>query len=359
MIHTLIQRWGLPVVTMALGMLVFGPGSGRAAELRLRAQCRSQGSLVTLGDVAEIFTADRRQADALAAIELFPAPVPPRQRFVRLREIQDLLLLRGVNLTEHRFSGSSQVAVLGGDGPARTKPERPLSFSVTRRANRRVRDAMVQYLQEHVSADRPWNVEVELSQSQARLVANPARAISIAGGNSPWTGLQRFQVTVDSPDGAVQFPADAQVAVPPAVVVSVRSLPRGAIVRAEDVELRDEVPQDEHFQGFYSIDQVVGKETTRAIPKEKIIEQKSVRPPLLVRRGEVVTVCARSGGIRVRTTARARDDGSLGDLITVESLLDRKRYLARVSAVREVEVYARSVRANHANIAGQSHVAGR
>ena len=356
MIHTLTERCGAPrtngkrsspigtIVAMLLGMLISGVMPGRAAEFRLRAECRSPGALVRLGDVAEVFAADRRQADALAAIELFPVPPPPQQRFVRLREIQDLLLLRGVNLAEHRFSGSSQVAILGGGGPARSEPERALSPSAVRKAHRRIRDALVQYLQEHVSADRPWNVEVELSKSQAHLVSGTVRSISIAGGSAPWTGTQRFEVVVASPDGPVQFSLDAQVAVPPPVVVTVSSLPRGVVVRAADVELRDPAPRDGQFEAFYAIDEVVGKETTRAIPKGKVLQRESVRSPLLVQRGEVVTVYARSPGIRVETKARARQHGGLGDLVAVESLLDRKTYFARVSAVREVEVYARSPR---------------
>ena len=68
----------------------------------------------------------------------------------------------------------------------------------------------------------------------------------------------------------------------------------------------------------------------------------ALRTPALVRRGDVVTVYARSAGIRVRTAARARDDGSQGDLVSVESLLDRSTFFARVSGIREVEVYARS-----------------
>ena len=66
-----------------------------------------------------------------------------------------------------------------------------------------------------------------------------------------------------------------------------------------------------------------------------------LRPPLAVHRGEVVTVYAQSGAIRIRTNARARDEGSVGELVAVESLLNRSTYYARVSGIREVEVYAR------------------
>jgi flagella basal body P-ring formation protein FlgA len=332
-------------VALVAGMLAWGRAPAGAAELRLRPQCTSSSGVVTLGDVAEIFTADRQQADTLAAVELFSTPSPSRQRFVRLREIQDLLILRGVNLTEHRFSGSSQVAVHGGGEPARTEAEPPLSAAVLRRANLRVQEAIIQYLQQRAGASQPWTVEIDLGQSQARAVSNSTRAISVSGGASPWTGTQRFEVTVDSPGQPAQFTVDAQVGTTPAVVVALRSLARGVVIRDTDVELQRGLPREASSDAFSSLDEVVGKETTRAIPVGKVIPRDALRAPLLVRRGEIVTVYASSAGIRVRTTARARDDGSLGDLVAVESVHDRSTYFARVDGVREVEVFAHSVQA--------------
>ena len=115
----MIQRW-MPTIYRLLLCAVAGlaialaaVSSLQAAEIRLRPQCAASGPLVKLSDVAEIVTADKHKADALAAVELFPTPAAPQQRFVRIRELQDLLLLRGVNLVEHQFSGPSQVTVCG------------------------------------------------------------------------------------------------------------------------------------------------------------------------------------------------------------------------------------------------------
>jgi flagella basal body P-ring formation protein FlgA len=340
------------VVATLLGAWVLAAGSGRAALFRLRTECRSRGPVVTLGDVAEIVAADPQQADVMAALELFPAPSSPQQRFVRLREIQDLLLLRGVNLAEHQFSGSSQVTVLAPDMPAESKPEPRLSPAAAATANRRVVDAVVQYLRQQVSTDVPWTVEVELDPSHARLVADSGRAISVIGGAPPWTGLQRFELTIDAPEGATRLPLEIQVGISPAVVVAARSLPRGTVIHAADVELQHGAAPDQRSDVFDSIDKVVGRETTRAIPKGKAFQQESVRSPLLVRRGDAVTVYARNSGICVRTLGRARDDGSLGELVAVESLEDRSTYFARVSNVREVEVYARTAQADRVEISG-------
>ena len=69
-----------------------------------------------------------------------------------------------------------------------------------------------------------------------------------------------------------------------------------------------------------------------------------VREARLVRRGELVTVVALAAGVRVKTEGRAVHQGSYGDLITVESLSDRKKkFSARVVDVQQVEVYARGV----------------
>ena len=338
--HRRLVCWSIARVWLAFGCaaatLAGVANRGAAAEFRLRPQCTSGGAVVTLGDVAEIFAADRQQVETLSAVELFPAPATAQQRFVRVRELQDLLLLRGLNLAEHRFSGASQVTIAG-NAPAR--PEQPLTAAATRRANLRVQESIVRYLQQHAGGNQPWTVELDLSPSHARAVA-AARTLTITGGTAPFTGAQRFEVAVDGAEHAGQFTIDCQVGLPPAVAVAVRSLGRGAVIREPDVELQRGFPREQTADAVSSLDEVIGKETTRAIPAGKPVTSDSLRAPLLIRRSEIVTVYAKSAGIRVRTIARARDDGSLGDLIAVESLQDRTSYFARVNGVREVVAHS-------------------
>jgi flagella basal body P-ring formation protein FlgA len=343
-----------------------------AAEIRLRTQCTATGPVVKLGDVAEVVDDNRAQAERLAAAELFPAPPQGQPRFLRVREIQDLLLLRGVNVAEHQISGASQVAISAGSQTVKTENSpAKLPVSRTRQVNRRVCEAVAKYLEEHASqeqlperstedtpderparnrskgasAERPrrWTVEAALTEAQSRAVADPMRAISISGGHAPWTGAQQFQVTVQSPQGPVSFPLEARVSLPNAVVVACHALQRGTVLRPDDVELRRDA-SGEVVTAIHSIEEVVGRETTRSVSEGKLLSTDSLRAPLLVRKGEVVTVYAFSGGIRLRTVARARDEGSQGDLVAVESMLDRGTYFARVSGLREVEVYARAPR---------------
>ncbi|MGA2617018.1 MAG: flagellar basal body P-ring formation chaperone FlgA [Thermoguttaceae bacterium] len=328
---------------------------GSAAELRLRGQCVVSGPLVKLGDLAQIVATDPRQAAGLAAIELFPAPPAREQRFVGIRELQDLLLLRGVNLAEHEFSGASQVTVTAaGAAPLRPEPVVTISAATTQRADRRLCAAVVKYLEKTASDREAWSVEAELSQAQARLLADPARPIKIAGGRAPWSGPQHFEVTVQTAQGAERFGLEARVSVPTPLVLASRSLSRGTIIRETDVEMQAGAVTA--GAGFHSLAEVLGREVTRAVTGGKALLPDDLRPPLSVHRGEVVTVYANTAGIRIRTTARARDEGSPGELVAVQSLLDRSTYYARVSGIREVEVFARAPRVECEEASGPQNV---
>jgi flagella basal body P-ring formation protein FlgA len=343
------------VCAAVAGMAWFAAG-GHAAEFRLRSQCIVDGSVVKLGDAAEVFSTDRKEAERLAAVELFPAPVAPQQRFLSVRELQDLLLLRGINLAEHTFSGASQITVQArgkvvAPPPRVETPQQPLSQETARKIAQRVCEAVAKYLKANAAANQPWKVEAELSDAEARLVSDASRTPIISGGESPWIGAQQFIVSVPTAKGPQQFRLDAQVTLPTTVVIATRSLARGAVIHATDVELghaaagvaRD-APGEEGVGDFHDVAEVVGKETTRGIAAGKPLMQDSVRLQILVRRGEVVTVYAHASGIRIRTMARAKDDGGENELVAVESLTDRSTFFARVSGIREVEVYARSPR---------------
>jgi flagella basal body P-ring formation protein FlgA len=310
-----------------------------AAEFRLLSQCTPQGTLVTLGDIAKISAATEQQARQLAAVELFPAPSAGGSRQLNVRELQDLLVLRGVNLAEHRILGSSEVTIAATKKTDSVR-ETSLSLPAQKRSERRLEDALARYLKQQTGADAPRHFRFELTPEQARLLASPSQPLSLQGGMAPYAGTQVFQCAVQTPEGWKRFPVQVEVAVPAAVVTAARSLSRGAIVRRDDVVLTQAIVRERDGAVFHSLDEVVGKQTASAVPEGKPLTAESLQAQSYVHRGEVVTVSARAGGIRVRTTARAKDDGAQGDLIAVETIPDRKTFYARVCGIRELEVMA-------------------
>lgn len=315
---------------------------GDAAEIILREKCKCEGAVVRLGDMAEVLGGDGER-ERLLGIELFPVPPAGRERFAGVREIQDMLEMRGVKISEHRFTGASRVTVARDSVEVKQSVERPIGEAERQSASRRVRAAIVDYLNASDSA-KAWGVELELNADQIKTFLGPVRQIDVSGGKSPWTGRQQFRITVvrrDQPP--VEFETDARVSLPDGVVVAVRAIPRDAILCEADLALSQEVVLDNGADTFSSIAEAVGRQTMRSIPVGKVLEKSWVCRPLLVRRGEIVTVTAKTSGVKVSTNARARDDGSQGDLIAVESLQDRKPYYARVCGIRQTEVFAPTV----------------
>jgi len=326
-----------------------GYSSLQAAEVRLKAVCKATGSLLVLGDVADIYSADANEVARLAATPLTPAPAPGTKRFLRGREIQDMLVGRGVNVGELSFSGPNQITVETflaprvAPAPA-NKVERGPVTPPLQLANQ----AIVKYLQTIAGANRVWKLEFHLPSNAQSTLRNAQGEVTVVGGAEPWFGTQDFTLLVPTADGQVELPLSVEVSVPHAVVVVVRALPRGSILRAEDVKLV-EPASHEHVvkveESFHSLEEVIGKETQKSISPGQVLDKNYVRSQILIRRGEVVTVYARAAGIRVRTTGRALSDGSEGDLIAIETLETgtREKFDARITGAQVVEVWAGSI----------------
>lgn len=310
------------------------------AELRLKAQGRASSGIVTLGDVAEVFAADEFQAQQFRSIELGPAPAPGSRRFIRLREVQDALWARGFNLAEHRFTGVEQIELIGPGEPV-TAVKRTFRATEAQyeRAARTASDLILRRLRKQAGERQPFQVVCDPTDEQVEVLLTYGARLQVEGGAAPWTGRQSFSFLNDDVPG-LRFELEADVTLPPGVVTIVKPLSQGAIIHESDVELRPAAALNSSIRPFHSLADVVGHETTWSIPAGTILTAQSIRKPLLVKRGDAVTLYARSAGLSVRTTVRAREDGSQGDLITVESTSSREPFYARVTGVQQAEVFA-------------------
>jgi flagella basal body P-ring formation protein FlgA len=328
------------IVFFAAAMCVVAEAG--AAEVRLKPQARTKTGIVMLGDIADVFAAEAWQTDQLRAIELGPAPATGGRRFIRSREVQDALFMRGINLSSHQISGADRIEVTG-PGEVAAPAEKPAyqaSSTQRERAEKTVAELVGRYLRTQTSGREPFTVSPDLTDDQIEAVLTYGSRLQVSGGMQPWTGKQRFELASDQGTKPLRMTIDAEVGLPPGVVVALKVIPAGTIIHAGDVVLQPVASKNDAVMPFYSIDDVVGREAIWPIAAGAILGQKAVRHPQVVRKGDAVTLYARSAGLRVRTTVRARDAGSVGDLITVEALGSREPFFARVTGVQEAEVSA-------------------
>lgn len=94
---------------VVFSVLVIAAAAAQGAEVRLHSAAVCGGSVTRVADVAEIFAADHRVADALADIPLCPAPPSGESRVLTQEEIRQLLDLSGVDRKTATVTGSETV----------------------------------------------------------------------------------------------------------------------------------------------------------------------------------------------------------------------------------------------------------
>lgn len=360
----------LTAVVIALDVLPVG-----AADVVLQAVVAPKSSVVCLGDVAKIVATDKREAERLAAIPLLPAPAPGQRRFVRMREVQDLLAAHGETMSDLDFRGELVVEVsTPADSRAATLPqsdrravwsgtsavaaasmtEHPesqankvspgphLTDAQIKEAENYVRRSIIEYLNRNGGSRAEWQVNFDVRPEDLAKVLEAKTALQCAGGLAPWTGQQRLVVAFSTAHGPVRMHVEADITAAHEVVVAAQPIERGHIITAADVAVAqwDHAPQSTaRRQPVGSLDSIIGKEATRSIQQGDAVFSDDARAQVLVKRGQEIVVSTQGGGIRVSTIARARQDGARGELIGVESLEAKEPFEAVVVGPREAVVF--------------------
>jgi flagella basal body P-ring formation protein FlgA len=325
----------------ALAALVAGPGPEvQAGQLRFVERADVTGPQVTLGELAylEGFF-DSECETALADTVLFEAPEPGRRRVVDLREVREALYAAGINLGEVLLCGASRIEIRrpqGADDASGSAGQGDIERPNT----------LEDYLRAHIVAsfrEYDGKVEVRFSRTQAANKAldlsGPEFEFRLPPAGPPKLGLVSCAVEILREGRSLQtVHVLANVLLVRSVAVAARPINRGRIISAEDIHMSE--------RRFSRLDQIgetdsrrlAGQEAVRFIERGELISLRDVKPVPLVRRNDLVTVWNRSGAVVVRTVGKALGTGALGQEIEVKSERSGKKYLARVTGVRTVEV---------------------
>ena len=307
-----------------------------AADFTLKPTTQVTGPIVRLGDVCHIESSDAQEQVKLAALELGPAPTAGGAKFWRQREVQDRLQLLGFSLVEHRFGGSPMTTIS-------VAAAAPAAAPVTRNTSQRraIDDAVIGAVQRKLEGTgEAWTVLAKINDDLYAKLPAGAHLINVIGQMQAAAGEQLILIeTLGQKPQRLQITVELQPA--PLMVATIRTVSRGNVITAADVELR---PQPASAQGttqaayFANIEEVVGREAAQTITVNQPLTAKLLRNPTLVQRGDVVDVTAHSGGVKVAAKARAKSEGGQGDIVQIELLHNKKAMVARVSGLQTVEI---------------------
>ncbi|MCG6156862.1 flagellar basal body P-ring formation chaperone FlgA [Rubinisphaera margarita] len=306
-----------------------------ATTVRLKPTITIEGSLVTLGDIAELSEADEATLERYRNVTVSPAPAAGRETRITIDTLRRELALRGIDQTRLQFTGSTETVV------SRAAEPQPVAAPVSTRANPRVlsniSDAISSYITRTGQIAGPLQVAIhESSQSTCPPELTVHSTLSVAGGQSPFTGMQQFTIGFTQADGTLsQFAVSCTVSQKPQVLALKHGLPRGQVIR--DVDLMW-IEAESATAGFADPAEVVGTETTRTVRAMLPIKPEDVRLLPLVRRNDIVAVTANVGSISVKRYCKALEEGTMGQFISLSPVDSTERITARVSGYREAMI---------------------
>lgn len=121
------------------------------------------------------------------------------------------------------------------------------------------------------------------------------------------------------------------------VVTAKVNLRRGEIILPDQIKMT-RLNLAELENPYQSPELVLGMEVTRTIRAGRVIDQRHVVPPPVIKKGELVKIFASKGHLRISTTGIAKTDGRSGDIIRVKNINSNKLIHCRVDAPGFVSV---------------------
>jgi flagellar basal body P-ring formation protein FlgA len=376
--------------------VLFPTVDARAALVRIRSEARLTRPLIRLGDIAEVAAETPAEQARLEGLAIAPAPAAGRAIRLEFADVRSRLEALGVDLSGTEFTGASTTIVTTPEAaPVPTKPRQPApkvdvpqiippkapapkpavrkepapkapapipvpkpSPPVTDQQARRLEEVFAKEVLRKLASQSPPVREVDVAVVLDRanldslasmatslitgtgsiLVASTTTEQTPPGDETPET--PEFEFHCRSPKGETCAVRPVCRLTPwPRVVQLKGTVPRGAVLRAEDLVERPVSP-DRHDPETHptGTQELIGRETTRVLRGGETIRRGDVREVPLVRRGELVTVHSRRAGITVRMEARSMDEGSVGQSVTVVALDGKNKYVTRVVGYHEVEV---------------------
>lgn len=185
----------------------------------------------------------------------------------------------------------------------------------------------------------PYPVDVSVQRIDPRLrLPSCEEALHIEEKTRDLRATQRLlRVSCSSPSNW-QLYVKASIALWQDVVVAKHLINRDQALRPSDLRLERKKSQQLRQGYFDSIQSLTGLKPKYAIRAGEVISPNRVTKPKMVQRGREVTLIAASGGIAVRTKAKALENATLGDVVSVQNLSSKKRVQGVVIGHATVQV---------------------
>lgn len=293
---------------MAVAMTAFIVNSAQAAEPA--AEVALLADVVTVGDVFPGITHD-------SGYVLSPAPAYGKTMTLSagdLKRISDAFNLGWQpvsNLTQTSIRRASQD--IGAD-----KISAALQSALAQKLDGQKFEAML--TERNMAMHVPENMSAELAVSDLRY------------------DLARGEFSALLTAGREQKPVTGRLIPVTSVPVLKAQLQKGALITAEDLDYVDVRNSDLGANVLVSADQLIGMTPRRGLGALKPIASSDVTSPVVVKKGEIVTMVLQNSEMTLTTQGKALESGAVGETVRIVNPSSGQSIEGIVTAVKTVSI---------------------
>jgi flagella basal body P-ring formation protein FlgA len=322
LLRSLLGAATLALLAAAL-LSIVGPAAAAPGKATLRGSVAVRGEVVTIGDFFD-------GAAGLADRPLFRAPDLGTTGPVSAARVVEMAHAAG--LGEIDTGGLIEVSVTRLSRPVEAAEiARLIAVDALRRPGR-AEDVGID------DVDVAFDVPVEPRAADLR-AGEPVRLVSLT--IAPQTGRFDALVQIDQGDKTERLRLRGVLVETAPVTVLARSLARGDTVAAEDLRVERQ-PRNRLALAHAVVDprEIVGLQARRQLRAGQAVAASEFMRPLVVSRGDIVTLVYRTRALQITGRGQALQAGSVGDLVPVLNPQSKRTLHGTVTGHGLVEIAA-------------------
>jgi flagella basal body P-ring formation protein FlgA len=311
---------------------------GKRVELSLLKETAVNGHRVYLGDIATC-NGDATLCREISGIDVSAAPNPGRSLMLAPRQIA-VILEREWPETTVSFLANDSCKIIGANAEVRPDDVRQkLQAWINNHIDysNNIRLTVSKVMVPYGSGVRPSQTDIEFPD----LEGLPLNGTEWLSRNMSGIRMTQFRF-VNPKDHEDQQTAQGQAhfilekSMPTAVI----ALAAGTVVEAKDIKAQWIQVRRGPFEFVESNDLIVGRKLRQMVPAGEAFSVRMLEMPNAVSRNQPVTMIVRNGGVEITAKATTVDAGTLGQVVEVVNVANKKRMRARVIDQQTVEAIA-------------------
>ena len=160
---------------------------------------------------------------------------------------------------------------------------------------------------------------------------NNWNTILVTCPNENWSTLIRSQQsTVKTFDDDQNL-----IFAPPKIVALAKNISKGQVLSSDDFVLISS-PQTKFHGAFREVKEVIGRKAKVSLASGTVVKARHLETVFLINKEDTVLVIAQNNKLIITTSAKALEEGQLGDMIAIENLNSKKVIKAIITGRKKV-----------------------